>query len=328
MKKNWLHRILNYTVTPPEGVWDDIASTLNKEEHRTAGVSSKLLDYEVAPPDTVLTNIFDTLDNEEHIISVLPAAEKMQQYIIEPPAAVWDNINSALDTKKESADIIQLIDWKNNLKIIYRIAVAAIVLAVILIPVLINRKQQAAEVTPVATIKTGTLPVPPIADTNKATVLPPNETAVQSSTSSSPNTISNRSKALYFIPDTLGYIKGSEVTDLAPNPVKLNKEKLKNAGGQIPEDIGLINTPNTYISITGPDGQAVKISSKFSNLIGYLNEQNPATIENIDIIIKESAQWRATFTSWRNKMTNNTVAPSLGNFMDIIELSKVLEEKK
>lgn len=328
MKKNWLNRILNYTATPPEGVWDDIASTLNKEEHHTAGISSKLLDYEVAPPDAVLTNIFDTLDKEESIIKELPIAEKMEQYTYEPPDAVWDNINSALNTKKEPADIILLKDRKNNLKIIYRIAAAAIILSVILIPVLLNRKKQVEDVTPIATIKTGTLPVPPSADTNKVAVLPPNETAAQSSTNLPTNTISNTSQAPYFIPDTLGYIKGSEVADLAPDPVKLNKEKLKNAGGQIPEDIGLINTPNTYISITGPDGQSVKISSKFSNLIGYLKEQNPDAIENIDIIIKESAQWRATFATWRNKMTNNTVAPSLGNFMDIIELSKVLEEKK
>lgn len=327
MKKNWLNRILNYTVTPPKGVWDDVANILNKEDNHTEGVSSKLLDYEVAPPATALTNIFDALDKEDSIITPSSAVEKMQQYTHEPPDAVWDNINSSLD-KKEPAAIIPLKSRNNNLKVIYRIAAAAIILAVILIPVLLNRKKQAAEIAPIATIKTGTIPAPPIADTNKIPASPANETASQNNINSSTHTKPDRSQVSYHFPDTIQYIRGNEVADLAPNPEKLKKEKLKNTSGQTPEDIGLINTPNTYISITGPDGQSIKISSKFSNLISYLNEQNPETIENIDIIIKESAQWRATFATWRNKMTNNTVAPSLGNFMDIIELSKVLEEKK
>jgi negative regulator of sigma E activity len=325
MKKNWLNRILNYTVTPPEGVWDDIANTLNEEEkNKAASLTSKLQDYEVTPPDAALTNIFDTLDKEVNAPSAVPVAEKMQQYITEPPVAVWGNIITSLDNKATS-DIIPIKNNKKNLRIIYRIAVAAIVLAVILIPILLNRKKQSTEITPVAVTKPGKSTVPSIADTNKR---PDLSASSQNSNTVSTNTKPNTSKITYSIPDTIEYIKGNEVADLAPNPEKLKKEKLKNIDGQTPEDIGLINIPNTYISITGPDGQSVKISSKFSSLISYLNEQNPETIENIDIIIKESAQWRATFTTWRNKMTNNTVAPSLGNFMDIIELSKVLEDKR
>jgi hypothetical protein len=327
MKKNWLNRILNYNATPPEGVWDDIAKTLNEEDYHTTGVSTKLLDSKIAPPDIALTNIFDALDKEENINTTYTAAEKMQQYTHEPPAAVWEKITASLDNKK-TGDIIPIKDKKNNLSIIYRIAAAAILLAVILIPLLLPRKKQVTDITSVSAAKPGNMPVPLIADTNKVPVLSAIEPSAPKSTTSSINTKPDTSKAAYSFPDAIEYIKGNEVADLVPNPEKNIKEKLKNADGQTPEDIGLINTPNSYISITGPDGQLVKISSKFSTLISYLNEQNPSTIENIDIIIKESAQWRATFTQWRNKMTNNTVAPSLGNFMDIIELSKVLEEKK
>mgnify|MGYP000013364735 CR=1 FL=1 len=52
MKKNWLNNILNYTVTPPEGVWNDIANSLNEDDKRAAGISTKLLNYEAAAPDT------------------------------------------------------------------------------------------------------------------------------------------------------------------------------------------------------------------------------------------------------------------------------------
>lgn len=326
MKKNWLNNILNYTVTPPEGVWNDIANSLNEDDKRAAGISTKLLNYEAAAPDTALTNIFAVLDKEDQGTDTQPAAEKMQQYTQEPPDAVWNNINATLD-KKEPASIIPLKDRQNKLKAIYNIAAAAVVFAVILIPVLLNKKKPDAAITPVATIKTGTKPASIIADTNKAPVVSADE-ALSKNKISSIQIQPEKLKTRVAFPDVIEYIKGNEIADLAADPRKTDKEKLRNADGQTPENIGLITTPNTYISITGPDGQSVKISSKFSTLIDYLNEQNPATIENIDIIIKESAQWRATFTQWRNKMTNNTVAPSLGNFMDIIELSKVLEEKK
>ena len=325
MKEPWHNRILNYTVSPPEGVWDDIASTLKEEENNTTGFTATILDYQIAPPPVAMANIFAALDNEEHAVSALPVTEKMQQYTQKPPDAVWNNINASLD-KKEPAAVIQLPPGVNKLKVIYRIAAAA-VFAVILIPILLNKKKTAADITPVATIKTGTKPASVIADTNKAPAKSAAETA-------SLNKISTTHKkndipvTFYPLPDTMKYSKGIDIADLATDPRKTGKEKLKNADGQTPEDIGLINTPNSYISITGPDGKSVKVSSKFSSLIGYLKEQNPETIENIDIIIKESAEWRATFTKWRNKMTNNTVAPSLGNFMDIIELSKILEEKK
>jgi hypothetical protein len=326
MKANWLNRILNYTATPPEGVWDNIAGTLKEEEKNAAGFSSKILDCQIAPPPDAMTNIFAALDKEEHVDTSLSAAEKMHQYTQEPPDAVWNNINASLD-KNEPAAVIQLKDSRNKLRLIYSIAAAAVVLALIFMPILLNKKKPDTTITPVATIKAGAKPASIIANTNKAPVLSAYEASSQNKNSST-HTKAYRSKVSAVFPDATEFIKGSDVADLAADPRNTVKEKLRNADGQTPVDIGLITAPNSYISITGPDGQSVKISSKFSSLIGYLNEQNPATIENIDIIIKESAQWRATFTQWRNKMTNNTVAPSLGNFMDIIELSKVLEEKK
>ena len=122
-------------------------------------------------------------------------------------------------------------------------------------------------------------------------------------------------------------MKGNEAVELAQNPADNSKEKLLDTKGETPTDISLMNTPNTYISVTGADGQTVKWSSKFSNIIGTLNNNKPNTKENIEVIIEENAKWRAMFTAWSHKMINNSIAPSFSNFMDIIELSKILEEK-
>jgi hypothetical protein len=117
------------------------------------------------------------------------------------------------------------------------------------------------------------------------------------------------------------------MNDLAQSPVTASTEKLQNENGDTPMDISLMNTGNAYISITGPDGQPVKVSSKLSSLVGYLSNSDVNTRENLDVIIQESAKWRAIFSAWRNKMANNALAPSLSNFMDIIELSEILENK-
>jgi hypothetical protein len=81
------------------------------------------------------------------------------------------------------------------------------------------------------------------------------------------------------------------------------------------------------VSFVGPNGQEVKVSSKFSNLLGYMDGRDPETVENLDKIISESNFWRGKFKSWRNKMISNNNASSPANFMNIIELSKLLNEE-
>lgn len=330
MLNNWLHKILNYKATPPEGVWESIASQLDKEEENiTAGLTAKMLAYEVAAPATAFKNIFSALDNEESVQTVT-AAERMYNYAVAPPVNAWKNI--AVQLNSEEAVVIPLQNNRGGLRMIYRIAAAAVISAIILVTaVLVTKKKNTGP---------GILAIEKEKPNNKQplTITPEENTATTVLPASGTHKEKTRlpvqqpkpgtAKIHANNPATMEYVKGNEVAALAPNPAANNKEMLKNSNGQTPLDISLMNSPNTYISITGPDGQTVKVSSKFSNLIGYLNDKNPATEENLDIIIKESAKWRATFAGWREKMTNNSVAPSLANFMDIIELSKVLEDKK
>ena len=81
-----------------------------------------------------------------------------------------------------------------------------------------------------------------------------------------------------------------------------------------------------YITITGPDGIAVKVSSKFSNLVDYMTDDNAGTGTYANNVSADEKLWKNKFREWRTKMSNTNVTPSLTNFMDIIELSKVLNE--
>ncbi len=344
MSNNWLNKIRSHQATPPEEVWLCIADELDKEnETAKIDLKIKMYNYQSIPPSNALANIFATLDKEEQQAST-SFNERIYNYQQEAPISAWKNIIAELD--KSEAKIVPLTNNKKSGRAIYfRIAAAASVIAVIATTIWLSSRNTANPTNPIAaatpqiktpvtaevTIEQNKIPVNdgkeikalPATDPQEKKLTP--ETiaqtkvkAVKEKTASSPTIIT-------LAPN---YVKNTPTSNLADDPTKGSNEKLQNTNGETPMDIVLMNTPNSYISITGPDGQSVKVSAKFSNLIGYLNYNSADTKENIDVIISESAKWRKIFAGWREKMTNNAVAPSIANFMDIISLSEVLEAKK
>ena len=318
MSDNWINKILSHEETPPKGVWMNIANKLDKDEQENdSNLTTKILAYEAEPPATALVNIFNALDKEEETHNYVTRLYNHQE---KPPALAWENIAAQLNDEDRAA-VVPFENKKNNVRALYiKTAAAAAILTVVVTTVLLksnekpaNINESVAAVTPQSQQNTT-----PKVDTEKTTL------PVSDSHENIINPAQNKSTVEEAL--VIDYVKGNETAPLALNPAEANKEKLQNSKGETPQDITLMNTPNTYISVTGPDGQTVKVSSKFSNLISYLTGDN--TEENLDLIIKESAKWKTIFAAWRDKMTNNVVAPSFGNFMDIIELSKVLEEKK
>ncbi|MGC4103053.1 hypothetical protein [Ferruginibacter sp.] len=319
MPNNWLNKIHNHQVAPPADAWVNIVSKLDDEAKEIpVTVGTKMQAYEMAPPSGVLQNIFDQLDNETAPLTK-NYTERIKEYSVAPPGIAWQNIASKLDAAEEKT----IIGKKN--KVIYlRIAAAAAVAAIISFFV-INSTRQNNIAGEQAVTGSKQLLQPVIANGN--------DTAAQPAVANTKNSIEEKKKytgknTTIVDVDDPGYVGNNTVNDLAKDPATGNNKKLQNSIGESPMDIALVNAPNRYFSIIGADGQTVKVSSKFSNLAGYLTGKDPDTQENIEIIIEESAKWRKTFAAWRDKMTNNAVAPSLANFMDIIELSKILEDDK
>lgn len=256
---------------------------------------------------------------------------KIFNYEETPPKGAWGNIAKMLDETDDKKEITTPIAKKTTKIIYWRIAAAASIIAVIattaiwinagtkntepvLANVTVNKISQDPSIkaeTPLAfeTVKSSK---------TSSEILPAkNKKAV--STFSNINTNNNTK---------IQYVKANAAESLTGKPTLNKTEKLTNTSGDIPNDIALMNTPNNYVSFIGPNGQEVKVSSKFSNLLGYMDGKDPEAEENLDRIINESSFWRGKFKIWRNKMINNSIAPSPANFMDIIELSKFLQENK
>ena len=78
-------------------------------------------------------------------------------------------------------------------------------------------------------------------------------------------------------------------------------------------DVPLEPDTKKYITITGPQGECVKISSKAARLIVSSDNQNPP-----------KPVWSAKVNKWRDIMEANILAPTTANFLDIVELTHAL----
>ena len=84
---------------------------------------------------------------------------------------------------------------------------------------------------------------------------------------------------------------------------KITEEKTEDAANE---------QETSYITMAGPEGQTIKISAKAATLIDSSNEK---------------PVWNKKVKEWKEIMKANTLAPTPGNFMDIIELTKSLKKK-
>jgi hypothetical protein len=331
MNKNWQYKISNCEAPPPVNAWSNIASTLDTVESVGTNFVTKLTAFEATPPATTQKNIFDLLDAETNA----SFEKKLYNFEAAAPANVWANIVTVLQKSVTKVIPCNTTGAVRTMRpVYYRVAAALVVIGLLSVGIFIFNKKKIEQVD-IANVPTVT---PKVTDSGANSVAANNTTAplvtpqIQQVTTTQPavkqKQVADASDAKVK-PITPVYIQSNETENLAQNPANLPAEKIKNSKGETLEDINLVNaSTNGYVTISGPDGQRVRLSNKLAAFAGYLDNKTPDAQENIELIIKESSKWRATFTKWRNKMINNGVAPSPVNFMDIVELSDVLEANK
>jgi tetrahydromethanopterin S-methyltransferase subunit G len=306
-------KILAHEQTPPTFVWDKIAQQLDAvDEKADVTFSEKILAHEVNPPSFIWNKIAAELDTEKESTN-LP--NKMLAYQVEPPTFIWNKIEDELDN---TTKIISIAPQKRVMPFYAKMAAAACIFFVVGSTVWMALKPNepttpTAKVNPIQTTPTKevseTTPPTLLASDTKENVKKEGSTKIdkKAQPTSTPSTELGE----------IEYAGNIDVQPLVKNPIDNNNEKLKNTSGEVPIDIDLINAPNGYMTIIGPDGQSVRVSSKFSNLIGLLNDKSPI-----------SAEWRTKFAAWREQMNRSTLTPSVTNFMDVMGLINLLKEKK
>ena len=212
---------------------------------------------------------------------------KMYNYEVTPPEGVWNNIARELVDKE--AKVIPLAGKKKNT--FYYAAAAAVAVILFCLILFTNRSSKSNELL--------------FTDNNKT----------------QKDTAANEEKILMTVPreekttakntaEKTESIKHTQSQKGGPN--ENTNESIRETDSNL-----LANNSTRYITIEGPQGQPVKISSKMASLI-----------DSSETKVSTKPVWHKKIDEWKEIMKANTLAPTPGNFLDIVELTKSLRDNK
>ena len=279
MSTNFAHKILNADIPPPASAWEKIAAELDKQA--ATGFVHKVADAS-----------------------------------IEPPASAWQKIASAIDALPVQGKRISInrgwVKWTAAAVLIGLVAIAAINFFNTGIE---TNQVNASKVEPEknTTVPSTQPDTNSTADEITATTLNPNTQLADNVQPSNPR----RARS------TSGTQPQLRVRHASIESAGMERENLLVAEAEPLVNNNVSTTPANiihapdYFVVTAPNGEKVRISSKFSEAVTSLYGG-----DNVDYL------WKLRFDSWKSKlMTNPSFIPSAGNFLDIAELKDMLKEQ-
>lgn len=111
--------------------------------------------------------------------------------------------------------------------------------------------------------------------------------------------------------------KNTEVKHKVQKEVQDQNQNTETKNTENVDKDALASNTSTYITVEGPQGQSVKINSKMATLI-----------DSSETKTSSKPIWNKKINEWREIMKANTLAPTPGNFLDIIELTKSVKDHK
>lgn len=304
MPVNTQHKLLEYEMPPPKGTWEFISQRLDREFDR---IDSKLS-----------SKLFDT--------------------VLDPPRNHWHSILSELEKENEPEKITKLIgfNWR-------RFAAAAVIAGVITSSgiLFLNHSNRSGKVETLASddkpldkkvetkeqsdkkeindlVKNENLPKKNIEFPVKERVV-----SVIPKTKVTPNEVDYIEPSLKAVA-----LQSFQVVD-ATLQASITAPIIRDANGKIIMDMSLLTSQaSNYITVTGPNGQQTRISSKFANFLPSLNNSNIVEKEEyLDLLIRQSMSWKKRFEEWRAKiLQQGNFSPSCATFFDILELRELIKD--
>lgn len=287
---------------------------------------NELYNHEVNPPDKVWNRIVHDLDNEFSEFKT-----RLYHVEIDPPGDSWKLIERSLNTPfiAPSRGL--------NIKKVLRIAAAAALIGISFFSVNYfiagsDKSKTTADKTPDPdTTYHNKTHQPAVKNDNNSSVPVSARPMMASHIANKKSKAEANTTVDFYIEDktynappvSLVPDDNTAITDrydLYQTAIK----RIRNLKGEVKEDVSLLDLPNSYFLMTGPNGQPVRVSSKFRNTIQYLN--GSSNEELLDVILRESRYWRNQFKEWKEEVGHSTFIPSAGNFMDIAELMKLLQQ--
>ena len=314
MSNGLQHKLYNQEVNPPQDVWARITAELDAS-HLADQFPATLRDAVVTPPAGCWDAISAGMDTPAY-------AQQLRDLEATPPAAAWSAIAAALDEETPAGIPANrnVIPWMR-----YAAAAAIIFLLAFGATRIFTGKQNDDELAitgsdsstsrknsdrpPVDTPVTGEEMI--VRDDNNGTA----SSAVTATTlTTKQNDRAHRSLLeddIYQSPaSTISYADAIRpaVTyrDLPCSDVPASIQYAAN---------GPVDMAGRYTLMMTPDGRIVRVSKKLGDMICCVSGE------------ETSADCQDQLRKWRQTIADSPLAPSPGNFMDILDLVNTLQEK-
>ncbi len=283
-------------------------------------LKNKMYAHEVPPPTEAWDAIRQNLDAE----AGAPAfAGRVYHYEAPPPPEAWASIVTALDagSKPGATPVISL-----PARAVYRWIAAASVVVLFFSGVYYFTHLPKADTNSIASaslITSKDQPQRPVTETTHSreshpvrtkagnTLHPPHYYAHYPARKNTGNVSSER--PLHSSPvEDASLVTGDQ-------SVYIHARQILGESGEPIQDMSVINPDNDhYISITAPNGQQTRISSKLAIAMPYLGFP--------DAEQGDGGNWRQLIVEWREKILQSGLVPSSANFLDILEFTELIND--
>ena len=275
-----------------------------------SSLKDKMYNYEVTPPADVWEKIKLSLNEETNEFP-----DKLRQYEVKPPVRVWEKINSALDTEQNIS-----VRRIRRIPSLFKYAAAAVLLIGLITFGVIKFTSKTSGENEVAE--------------KEKIVLPTNSSVpskIENNTSETASTITDQQRddaALEESKKTYAKLDLSENTrrelrQALMKPVDLISSENSDRDPSVcfPDYIKSvlansprINTADRYIMLMTPEGNIIRVSKKWADLVCCVSGED------------EADECKDQLTKWRQKIASSAVAPSPANFMDILNMVELLKD--
>ena len=301
-RKDFSSRLYNIEVAPPINAWENIAAALDNAKPQN-NFSSRLYNIEVDPPAKTWRKIVDTLD-EKQFQNEFPS--RLYNMEVNPPANVWEKVAAGLNTT--SAYISTPV---RRLSPIIRYAAAAIFIGAVafgIIKLIVNTANDANKIVGSPINKDSST-----ADINK--VGDPGKTeTLEINTSENDADAIEKSKPVLAKPDRSVQRVSRVITSsmITSNDEDVADKELSQSLYAYADHIPDI--ADRYVMLMTPDGNIIRMAKKWGNLLCCVSGE------------EQDMDCKNQLKKWQEKIATSSLAPSPGNFMDILGLVNSLNE--
>jgi cytoskeletal protein RodZ len=286
MSENLQYRLYNASIPPPGDAWGKIAEELDKES--------------------------------EHRLSL-----KLQEATLTPPAAAWQNILEVLNEAAPGEATVVPIrrKWTNT-------AAAAVLIGLIILGGLYYFMWSDRYNNNTASNQTLPSQNNSVSNNNSPTKQPPVTEYTSPNAQTAGADVANLPVARPIAVASMGFSPRIRYSRVKTTAVTSNGASQANVDEAIGDQVSLQPEanipPQQYLTVAAPNGEPAKISTRFIDAVTYVLIDAPT--DNMNSALK-SLSWKQRVSKWRNKlMMNAAFIPAGTNFLDIIELEKLLNE--